>query len=141
MRDLAPALALVLLMAACAPVRAQEARTQEAAANCAAAEKRYREITGQPSAEAKLPVVLLFNYAFCPAEVSVKKGSTLRFFNVDKRTSHSVWFKAAGKAESERFFGGEHVDMILDLPPGQHEVLCGPHWEHQNMRGTVHVTP
>ena len=114
---------------------------QDATANCAAAEKRYREITGQPSAEAKPPVVLLFNYAFCPAEVSVTRGSTLRFINVDKRTSHSVWFKAAGKAESERFFGGEHVDMTIDLPPGTHEVLCGPHWEHQNMRAMVRVTP
>lgn len=141
MRDLAPALVLVVLMAACSPAQAQGAQAQDASANCAAAEKRYREITGQPSAEARPPVVLLFNYAFCPAEVSVKTGTILRFFNADKRTSHSVWFKAAGRAESERFFGGEHVDVTIDLPPGQHEVLCGPHWEHQNMRAMVSVTP
>lgn len=136
MRVRAHVLTLALLVAACGLARADNA-----AENCAKAEERYREITGAPSAGANPPVVLLFNYAFCPVEVSAKKGTVLRFFNADKRTSHSVWFKAAGKEESERFFGGEHLDVTLDLEPGRHEVLCGPHWEHQNMRGVVVITP
>lgn len=136
MMRLAPTLAAALLLAA-----SNLARGEDAAANCAAAEARYREITGQPSAGANPPVVLLYNYAFCPAEVSAKRGSVLRFYNADKRTSHSVWFKAAGKEESQRFFGSEHLDVTLDLAPGKHEVLCGPHWEHQNMRGVVVITP
>lgn len=133
---LAPTLAIALLLAAGSP-----ALGEDAAANCAKAEARYREIIGKAPAQANPQVVLLYNYAFCPAEVTAKKGSVLRFFNVDKRTSHSVWFKAAGRPESERFFGGEHVDVTLDLEPGAHEVLCGPHWEHQNMRGVVIVVP
>jgi plastocyanin len=108
---------------------------------CAQAEARYVELKGAPSAGANPPVVLLYNYTFCPRELRAKAGSVIRFVNVDKRTSHSVWFKAAGKAESERFFPGEHADVTLDLASGPHEVLCGPHWEHQNMRGHVVVTP
>lgn len=135
MRLISP-LAVALLLAVGSP-----ALGEDAAANCAKAEARYREIIGKAPAQANPQVVLLYNYAFCPAEVSARKGSVLRFFNVDKRTSHSVWFRAAGRPESERFFGSEHVDVTLDLEPGSHEVLCGPHWEHQNMRGVVIVVP
>ena len=108
--------------------------------------KRFTEMkgaalaSGDPAASDPA-VVLLYNYTFCPREIRVKTGATLRFLNVDRRTSHSVWFKAAGKAESERFFPGEHVDVVIDLPPGTHDVLCGPHWEHQAMRAIVVVEP
>jgi len=113
---------------------------------CDEAGKRDAEMKGGASAvdsaaAGNPAVVLLYNYTFCPREIRVKTGATLRFLNVDRRTSHSVWFKAAGKAESERFFPGDHVDVVVDLPPGTHEVLCGPHWEHQAMRANVVVEP
>lgn len=108
---------------------------------CAEAEQRYREVFGKPSADAGLPVVTMYKHTFCPSEIAVRAGATLRFVNVDRRTSHSVWFKAAGREESARLFGEEHVDVVIDLPPGAHDYLCGPHWQQEGMVGKVVVRP
>jgi plastocyanin len=70
----------------------------------------------------------------------VKQGATVRWINVDRRTSHSVWFKEAGRGESERAFPEELVEMTIDLPPGEHPYLCGPHWEREGMVGRLRVT-
>ena len=85
-------------------------------------------------------LVLAKDYRFEPAELTVKAGTTVRWVNVEKRTNHSVWFKDAGRDESERFFPEESVEQILDLPPGEHTYLCGPHWESHGMIGTVTLT-
>lgn len=108
---------------------------------CAEAETRYREVFGKPSAEAGMPVVTMYKHTFCPIALEVKAGVTVRFVNVDKRTSHSVWFKAAGREESTRLFGEEHVDVKMDLPAGEHEYLCGPHWQQEGMIGKIIVRP
>lgn len=121
-----------------APASAQPAN--DTAAICAEAAQRYRAASGRDAAAEAQPVVLMFNYRFCPETLTVKRGVTVRFINVDRRTSHSVWLKKAGKPESDRLFSGEHVDVVMDMPAGAHEVLCGPHWEHQQMVGTVIVT-
>ena len=71
---------------------------------CAKAEERYQELFGKPSAEADVAIVTMHKYNFCPHKLTVKKGTTVRWVNVDKRTSHSVWFKLAGKPESDRLF-------------------------------------
>ena len=70
-----------------------------------------------------------------------KRGSKVRFINLDKRTSHSFWFRDAGKPESERFFGGEGTEIEIDLEPGTHRLLCGPHYETKGMIGEVTVSP
>ncbi len=109
---------------------------------CEQAEARYVELFGKPSsASAPAVVVTMFNHTFCPQQLSVKQGTVLRFVNVDKRTSHSFWFRDAGRPESERFFQGEGADMVADLPPGEHVFLCGPHWENEKMIGRLTVTP
>jgi len=108
---------------------------------CAEAEARYVQIFAKPSAEAGLAVVTMYKHTFCPIEIAVKAGATVRFVNVDRRTSHSVWFKAAGREESTRLFGEEHVDMVMDLAPGTHDYLCGPHWEQEGMIGRIVVRP
>lgn len=120
------------------PAAAQPAT--DTAAICAEAAQRYRAASGRDAAAEARPVVLMFNYHFCPETVSVKRGATVRFINVDRRTSHSVWLKNAGRPESDRLFSSEHVDVLMDMAAGSHEVLCGPHWEHQHMRGMVIVT-
>ena len=61
--------------------------------------------------------------------------------NVDRRTTHSVWFRDAGRPESDRVFGGEHIEMTVDLPPGEHGYLCGPHWQMEGMIGTLTIVP
>jgi len=96
------------LMAMGAAAQADKAALQREI--CAEAEQRYREVFGQPSSAAGVPVVTMYKHSFCPLSIAVAPGTTLRFVNVDRRTSHSVWFKAAGREESARLFGGEHVD-------------------------------
>jgi plastocyanin len=73
---------------------------------------------------------------FTPERVEVRVGTTVRWINADKRTSHSViWLGPAG-FESERFFPGESYERKFEKP-GAYPYGCGPHPE---MRGVVVVT-
>ena len=107
---------------------------------CAKAEKRYQKLFGKSSTSEEVTVVMMHKYTFCPPHVTVKQGTVVRFINVDKRTSHSVWLKQAGRKESERLFGEEKVEITFDLPVGDYPYLCGPHWKEEGMVGTVTVT-
>lgn len=73
---------------------------------CAEAWERYKTLELEPDYKAQPgeAVVLQYKYNFCPMTLTVKKGTTVRWINVDSRTSHSVWLKEKGEAESERFF-------------------------------------
>ena len=108
---------------------------------CAEAEARYAEIYGHPSAEEPgVTVALMYKYTFCPVTLEVPLGTTVRWVNVDKRTSHSTWFRDAGQAESERLFPEETAEQTFDVP-GEWGYLCGPHWESHDMIGKVIVRP
>lgn len=107
---------------------------------CAEAEKRYQQIFGKPSSDEPFLAILMFNNTFCPPEVTVKQGAKVRWINVDRRTSHSVWFKSAGQEETDRVFPEDSVEMTIDLPPGEYPYLCGPHWESDKMVGRMTVT-
>lgn len=113
----------------------------ETAEICAEAEDRYVDLFGQPSSAVEdAEVVLMYKYNFCPGELTVKTGTTVRWVNVDKRTSHSVLLKDGSEPESDRLFPEESVDLTF-LAPGPQEYLCGPHWETQNMIGMITVEP
>ena len=73
---------------------------------------------------------------FVPQLVKVKPGTTVKWVNNEKRTSHSVLFKKEGLPESERFFPGESWQRTFDKP-GLYPYICGPHPE---MTGVVEVT-
>lgn len=133
-----PAAAAILLISA---GRALAATPEEVAAICAEAAKRYEEQFGAAQSAAAEPVVAMYKHTFCPRQLTVKQGAVVKFVNVDKRTTHSFWFRDAGKPESERFLPGEGAAMTIDLPPGEHTYLCGPHWEREDMTGTLTVTP
>ena len=108
---------------------------------CAEAWKRYQTLEDAPKPTGpNAATVLMYKYTFCPFELTVKAGTTVHFINVDKRTSHSVWFKEAGQDESERLFPEEGWSLPL-LDPGRYPYLCGPHWEQEGMVGAVTVTP
>lgn len=128
---------LLILPLICGPALAQPA--DDTAARCAEAAERYRAIFGRDAAAEPVKTVLMFKYRFCPATVTVKAGEALRYVNVDRRTSHSVWLKEAGQAESERVFAEGTVDIDTRLPAGAHPVLCGPHWHSDGMTGTIIV--
>jgi plastocyanin len=109
----------------------------ERAKICKKAEARYQELFGKPSSEEPVTIVKMYKYTFCPTVLKVKRGAVVRWVNVDKRTSHSVWFKQQGKPESDRLFSGEHVEMKLDFPPGDLDYICGPHGEQEDMRASI----
>lgn len=112
----------------------------ERRAICAEAEERYRTVTGRASTDEPVAVILMYKDTFCPAHLTVKQGARLRWVNVDRRTSHSVWFRDTGKPESERAFAEEAIEFTVDLPVGDHPYLCGPHWEREGMIGRLTVT-
>ena len=107
---------------------------------CAEAEEQYAAIFGQPSAEEPVAIVKMYRNVFCPVELEIAAGTTVRWVNVERRTSHSVWFRALGLAESERLFPEDSVELTIETP-GDHVYLCGPHWETHNMIGRLVVTP
>lgn len=128
---------LVSLVAA-APVLAGD---DDQAALCGEAEERYVEIFGHASAdEPDVTVVTMYKYKFCPAQITVPVGTTVRWVNVDKRTSHSVLVKEFGEPESDRAFPEESIEFTF-LEPGALDYLCGPHWESHDMIGMVTVEP
>ena len=107
---------------------------------CAEADERYQELFGDQPAEDGVLVIKMYKYTFCPVVLEVKQGTTVRWVNVDKRTSHSVWFKDQGQEESDRLFSEEDVEIKMDFPPGDLGYLCGPHYEKQGMTGRIIVT-
>lgn len=108
---------------------------------CAEADERYRQLFGKPASEETMPIILMYKYHFCPGELAVKPGTTVRWINVDRRTSHSVWFRDGGRPETVRLFPEEHVDIVADMEPGMHAYLCGPHWEREGMTGAIEIRP
>ena len=114
--------------------------TEKLKATCAEADKRYQDVMGDIKEEAGTVTVKMYKYTFCPPNIEIKKGTTVRWVNVDKRTSHSVWLKQAGEAESERFFPEELWSYTFN-DVGKFPYLCGPHWEQEKMYGHVTVTP
>ncbi|MEZ5838965.1 MAG: plastocyanin/azurin family copper-binding protein [Hyphomicrobiales bacterium] len=115
------------------------ASDEEKAKVCAEAEVRYKELYGKAPSEEPVTIVTMYKYQFCPENVTVKPGTTVRWVNIDKRTSHSYWFRDAGKEESERMFPEDTAEMTFDMPPGEYSYLCGPHWDTHGMIGKVIV--
>ncbi|WP_371225051.1 cupredoxin domain-containing protein [Roseovarius sp. 2305UL8-3] len=133
--------AFVISTLAAAPALAGGEDDAERAAICAEAEERYVEMVGAPSADAEdVTVVTMYKYNFCPAQITVPVGTTVRWVNVDKRTSHSVLSPDAGMPESDRAFPEESIEFTF-MVPGDQNYLCGPHWEVHDMIGMVTVEP
>ncbi len=131
----------VIALGLVASPNASAATDEEKAKVCKKADERYKKLYGKSMAEEPVQIIAMYKYTFCPPKLDVKRGSKVRFINLDKRTSHSFWFRDAGKPESERYFSGEGAEIEIDLEPGKHRVLCGPHHEREGMIGEITVTP
>jgi len=83
-------------------------------------------------------IVKTEKYQFVPAEVTVKKGTTVRWENVERRQYHSVYFEDESGKESDYFFPGESRERTFDKP-GTYPYYCEPHHESHEMKGVVHV--
>ena len=88
-----------------------------------------------PSA-AEEHVVAIRTYRFEPSEIRIRVGDTVRWLNMEKRTTHSVLFGGSPSLESERLFPGDSWSRRFDSP-GTIVYGCGPHPE---MSGTIEVT-
>lgn len=77
----------------------------------------------------------IVEYKFVPAELKVRRGTTVTWVNKEKRTSHSVLFLEPGAVESERLFPGETWSRSFDRP-GRYPYRCGP---HEEMQGLIEV--
>ena len=134
-----PSLLALLAALALAPqgAAAADAETEKI---CTEAEARYQELYGDMEVPEGVVVIKMYKYTFCPIELEVPVGTTLRWINVDKRTSHSVWFKEQGEEESERLFPDEFVEMTMG-EAGHFDYICGPHGDQEEMRASVTVTP
>ena len=84
---------------------------------------------------AAMVVVEIRDYQYQPATVTVKAGSTVRWVNRERRTTHTVRFTGPAGLESERMFPDEHWERRFDQP-GRYPYECGPHPE---MTGLVLV--
>ena len=79
--------------------------------------------------------VSIKKFKFIPQEITVKKGTKIRWTNNEKRQYHSVWFEVSGDPEPEYFFPEEFYEREFDKT-GTFPYFCGPHPE---MTGTVIV--
>jgi len=92
-------------------------------------------ITGVRAAETTVEVEIKANL-FVPATLTIKAGTTVRWTNKERRTSHSVLFPAENNLESERLLPDESWQRRFDKP-GRYPYTCGPHPE---MKGLVEVS-
>ena len=83
------------------------------------------------------PRVVIKDFKFIPQEITIKKGQTIRWENIEKRQYHSVWFEALGEPEPEDYLFPDDTYDREFKETGSFPYRCGPHPE---MTGTVHVT-
>ncbi|MDM8546121.1 plastocyanin/azurin family copper-binding protein [Candidatus Venteria ishoeyi] len=79
--------------------------------------------------------VIIKDFKFQPAEITVTSGTTVRWENHEKRQYHSVWFEQSGEPEPEYFFPEEFFEKTFNQI-GDFPYRCGP---HPKMTGIVHV--
>jgi plastocyanin len=86
----------------------------------------------------EVAVVEMKDYRFLPEVITVKAGTTVRWVNMETRTSHDVVFDDDGM-ESERLFPEEYWERRFD-EPGTYRYHCSPHHD-RDMVGVVEVVP
>lgn len=91
--------------------------------------------TGTGAFAAEAVTVEIREYRFTPAEVKVPAGSTVKWVNREKRTTHTVRFTGPDAMESDRLFPDDTWERRFDRP-GRWPYECGPHPE---MKGWVIV--
>ncbi len=88
------------------------------------------------TAGAEEVLVIIKDFQFIPAQVTIKAGQTVRWQNQEKRQYHSVWFEALGEEEPEDYlFPDDSYQRKFDQP-GNYPYRCGP---HPKMLGSIHV--
>ena len=91
-----------------------------------------------PAGAEEIAVVAVEGYAFEPAEITVKAGTSVRWENREKRQYHSVFFEELGDKPGDYFFPGEIRERVFETP-GSFSYICEPHFKSHGMKGVVHV--
>lgn len=81
-------------------------------------------------------IVETYKYKFIPEELTVKVGTTVKWYNKEKRQYHSVWFKAQGEEPGGYFFPEESVSKTF-TKAGRYPYVCEPH--EKRMKGVIIV--
>ena len=89
-------------------------------------------VAGTPD---KFVEVTIYKMRFNPPEVTIDKGTTVRWVNKEKRQYHNVWFEESGEEEPDYLFPGDVYERRFD-EVGEFPYRCGP---HEEMRGVVRV--
>lgn len=93
-------------------------------------------LAGMPlPGQAQTVEVDIRDFKYAPAELRIKTGTTVKWINNEKRTSHSILFVGPAGFESDRIFPGESWQRKFDMP-GSYPYRCGPHPE---MKGKIEV--
>ncbi len=88
------------------------------------------------SSYADLIEVNVYKMQFIPATISINKGDTVRWNNIEKRQYHNVWFDSLNTEEPDYFFPTESYEKTFD-EVGIYDYRCGP---HPKMKGAVNVS-
>ncbi|MCP3688788.1 MAG: plastocyanin [Gammaproteobacteria bacterium] len=104
------------------------------AAICAVISLLVMCLPGMAGADETL--VIIRDFQFIPAEVTIKVGQTVRWENHEKRQYHNVWFEALGEEETEDYLFPDDSYQRRFEQTGDYPYRCGPHPE---MTGSVHV--
>lgn len=89
-------------------------------------------------AAAEPVVIMVKDFRFEPAELTVKVGTTVRWENHEKRQYHNVYFESLGDKQSDYFFPEEVRERTFDKP-GTYPYICEPHHGSHGMKGVIHV--
>lgn len=87
------------------------------------------------SVTAKEVTVEIYKRKFIPAEITIEKGDTVIWKNIEKRQYHNVWFKQLYKEEPDYLFPGDTYQQTFN-EVGEFPYVCGP---HPKMTGVVKV--
>jgi len=98
-KSIVPVVALILTGAAALPFAARAETpqppqmTEEKKQICEKAEQRYRKIYGRPSSDLLkdgIHVVKMYKYTFCPPQVTIRQGESVRWVPATRRISLSL---------------------------------------------------
>jgi len=89
-----------------------------------------------PSASTGAATIVIENFAFTPAALTVAPGTTVTVVNRDT-TAHTVTADKDKEFDTGRLAGGATTTFVAPNSPGDHGYLCT---FHQYMKGTLAVT-
>lgn len=95
----------------------------------------YHKTTSPPSPSSGTDTIVIENFAFTPATLTVAPGATVTVVNKDS-TGHTVTAKQGNAFDTGRIDGGATTTFVAPNSPGNYAYLCN---FHQYMNGDLVV--